>query len=191
MNPAWTPFERQLVQALAPERGSENLRRSLLQATGSRRSRKRRMILGLAASLLFTVSGFLITHQGHRASAEGWTQAALSDFLEVRPLDFVPAAAGRDCAEACRSWSAGAVGFPADLPKGLTGQPLRGGRACRIAGQRSVCYLLQDGRAVYVFDGAIQGMDTSRPPVAVARGFQAKAWNEGERGFILVEPPEK
>ena len=48
-----------------------------------------------------------------------------------------------------------------------------------------------DGRAVYVFDHLLKGLDADsiNRPLVVASGHRASAWNEDGRGYILIEPP--
>ncbi|MBI4912974.1 MAG: hypothetical protein HY823_09555 [Acidobacteria bacterium] len=95
------------------------------------------------------------------------------------------------CMERCRQWSIKAVGFSAPLPTRLADQPLKGGCACTVDSARAACYVLKDGRAVFVFDRPFKGLeaDSKMRPVILASGHQASAWNENGRGYILAEPP--
>ena len=135
-----------------------------------------------------------MAHWNHQDGAR-FAQAALQDFIQVQRMDFTMDASTQvsveQCMERCRQWSAQAVGFAAHLPKSLADQPLKGGNACTMPSCRSACFLLQDGRAVYVFEHTFKGLDvgSNKRPMIIASGYRARAWNEDGRGYVLIEPP--
>ena len=192
-----TRFDQQLAAALRPGPAPLDLRRSLLRATESRGPHRSWHALGIAATLMLLLGSGAWGWMAHRDRHEGerLTRAALQNYMEVKRMDFTVDDSAQDsaeqCMERCRRWSAKAVGFSAHLPKGLANQPLKGGSACSMASCRVACYYLKDGRAVYVFDRTLKGLDadSKKRPQILASGHQTSAWNEDGRGYILVEPP--
>jgi hypothetical protein len=192
-----TGFDQQLAKALRPGAAPEDLRLSLLRAAQSRRPRRTWHALGIAATLMFLLGSGAWGWMAHWNSHEGerFTQAVLQNYMEVQNMDFTMDASDQDsveqCMDRCKRWSTKAVGFAAHLPKGLANQPLKGGRACIMASCRAACFYLKDGRAVYVFDRTLRGLDANsiKRPLIVASGLRGTAWNEDGRGYILVEPP--
>jgi hypothetical protein len=116
-------------------------------------------------------------------------QEALEDYMKSHALAFQgepPCPEGED---ACACWSRETVGFEARMAQCLGPQGLDGGRVCRLRGVKTACYLLRGGRSLYVFPRPIPGAGASPGnAVAVAASFQASAWNEGDRGYVLVAP---
>lgn len=188
-----TRFDQQLTEALHPGPAPEDLRRSLLRAAASRGPSWSWHALGIAATLLLLLGSGAWGWLAHRDRHEGerFTRAALQNYVEVKRMDFVVDASTQDFAEQSSRWSAKAVGFSAPLPMELVAQSMKGGCACTMESCRVACYHLRDGRAVYVFDRNLKGLDadSKRRPLILASGHQASAWNEGGRGYILVEPP--
>jgi len=190
-------FDRQLAEALRPGPAPADLRRSLLRAAEGHRTRRNWHALGIAAGLMLLLGsgawGWMAYWRG--MEGERFTRAALQTFMEAQPMDFVvedsAQESAEECMERCRRWSAKAVGFSAHLPKGLAGQPLKGGCACKMGSSRAACFFLKDGRAVYVFNRTLRGVDADhkKAPLLLAAGHRARAWNEDGRGYILVEPP--
>ena len=192
-----TGFDQQLAKALRPGAAPEDLRRNLLRAAQGHGPRRTWYALGIAATLMFLLGSSAWGWMAHWNSHEGerFTHAVLQNYMEVQTMDFTVDDSTQDsveqCMERCRQWSTKAVGFSAQLPKGLADQPLKGGCACNIASSRVACYQLKDGRAIYVFDRSIKGLnaDSKNRPLILASGHRASAWNEDGRGYILVEPP--
>lgn len=191
-----TTFDQQITLALRPEAAPDGLREALLAAARTRKAARRGPQIWAAAGLmaLLGAGSFLWLRREGGAEGSRFAQAALRNHMEVQRLDFVatsgdPSSCLGQCH--CRAWSPGAVGFCAELPALLADQPLKGGRACRVAGRRVAFYLLQDGRAVYVFDRPFRDLAPAPnpAPMAVAGGLQARAWNEGNLGYVLVDSP--
>ena len=184
-------FERQLRAALRPTPAPADLQEALLR--GRRPVAGWRRWSGLAALLCLALLGgvvFIRQHSGGGRQGARLLQAALQHRLEPAGLEFIPVAAGDGSNSPqcqCRTWSQQALGFPAELPALLSEQDLKGGRACSMAGERAACYILLDGRTLYVLPRPIPGL--GHGPVARAGDLEARAWNEGERGYILVGPP--
>lgn len=192
-----TNFDQQLAEALRPGPAPGDLRRSLLRAAEGRGTRWRWHALGIAATLTLLLGSGAWGWMAHWNSHEGerFSRVALQTYMAVQNLDFIVDGSVKDsveqCMERCRRWSTKAVGFSAHLPKGLADQPLKGGTACTMASCRVACFYLKDGRAVYVFDRTLRGLDADsmKRPLILASGHRASAWNEDGRGYILVEPP--
>lgn len=190
-------FDRQLSLALQPTAAPEDLRRSLLNASKVQGMRRTWHALGIAAILMLLFGSGAwgwVVHWNHK-EGERYVRAALQDFIQVQRMDFTVDAAAQEsmeqCMERCRKWSSQAVGFPAHLPKSLADQPLKGGNACTMPSCRSACFMLQDGRGVYVFEHHLKGLDagSEKRPLIIASGYRATAWNENGRGYVLIEPP--
>jgi len=192
-----TRFDQQLAEALHLSSAPEDLRHSLLRAAESHGARRTWHALGIAATLMLLLGSGAWGWMAHwnRHEGERFSQAALQNYMGVQRLDFIVDGSAQDsveqCMERCKRWSIKAVGFEAHLPKGLADQPLKGGSACTMASCRVVCYYLHDGRAVYVFDRTLKGLDghSGKRPLILASGHRASAWNEDGRGYILVERP--
>ncbi len=117
-------------------------------------------------------------------------QAALENYRHVEGLDFQ----GRpsEAADCCSAWSRAKLGFDAPLPMGCAPEQLSGGRVCSVKERPVAHYRLKDGRAVYVFAGPLRGCSARPALLAKAPGLQAQGWNEGGRGYVVIEAvPEK
>jgi hypothetical protein len=190
-------FDHQLTKALHPGDAPEDLRLNLLKAAKTQGTHRTWHALGIAAVLMLLLGSGAWGWMAHWNQREGerFTRAALQDFIQVQRMDFTVDASAQEsmekCMERCRQWSAQAVGFSATLPKSLADQPLKGGNACTMPSCRSACFLLQDGRAVYVFEHTLKGLDvgSNKRPMIIASGYRARAWNEDGRGYVLIEPP--
>jgi hypothetical protein len=184
-------LEDALRQVLRYPRAPQDLVEALrAQARGRDRHARIRVRWALAAALLLLLGagwGWL----GLRGQLEGpsLVQAVLEDFMSASPLSFQgspPHSAGGDPS---RCWSRRCAGFEATLPRSCPVGEVRGGRICRLRGMRVACYLLQGGRSLYVFPVPIRGAGGAlERPLAVAAGFQASAWNEEGKGYVLVAP---
>ena len=190
-------FDQQLAKALRPGHAPEDLRLNLLKAAKNQGTHRTWYALGIAAALMLLIGSGAwgwMAHWNHQ-EGERYTRAALQDFIQVQRMDFTVDASAQEsmeqCMERCKQWSSQAVGFSAHLPKSLANQPLKGGNACTMPSCRSACFLLEDGRGVYVFEHSLRGLDTGseKRPLIIASGYRATAWNEGGRGYVLVEPP--
>ena len=190
-------FDQQLAKALRPGNPPEDLRLNLLRAAKNQGMRGTWYAMGIAAALMLLIGSGTwgwMAHWNHQ-EGERYTRAALQDFIQVQRMDFRVDASAQEsmeqCMERCKQWSSQAVGFSAHLPKSLADQPLKGGNACTMPSCRSACFLLEDGRGVYVFEHSLRGLDTGseKRPLIIASGYRATAWNEGGRGYVLVEPP--
>jgi hypothetical protein len=190
-------FDGQLAKALHPGVAPEDLRLNLLRVAKNQGTHRTWHALGIAAVLMLLLGSGAwgwMAHWNHQ-EGERFTRAALQDFIQVQRMDFTVDASAQEsmeqCMERCRQWSAQAVGFSAQLPKSLANQPLKGGNACTMPSCRSACFLLQDGRAVYVFQHTLRGLDadSKQRPLILASGHRGTAWNEDGRGYVLVEPP--
>lgn len=197
-SPKITSFDQQLVEALRPDPAPENMRRRLLQtAHGVDKQRKMHrtwQAFCVAATIMLllgsgTWAWFLNwnNHEGER-----FTRAAIRTYMEVQTMEFTvdDQEPVEKCMERCRQWSKKSVGFTAHLPKGFSEQTLIGGRACTMASCRAACYYFKDGRAVFVFDRTLRGLDpeSKKRPLILASGIRGTAWNEDGRGYILVQP---
>lgn len=188
-------LDEALRDALKPQPAPQDLRQRLL-AEARRQDAGRRFSLRpylAAAALLLTLGSGIYLGRGLR-SGPPVAAAALPDLLEatsrnyrtIQGLDF----AGRECTDkACGIWALQRVGFTAPLPACMEGAPMAGGRSCAVQGRPVAHYAFQDGRAVYVFSGPLEGCGGSPgQPHRVEGDFQARAWNEGGRGYVLLEP---
>ncbi len=179
-----------LGDLLAAPPAPPDLRAALLaearRQDGPRRRRAPRL-LAAAALLLFVGGGAALVLRPPAPEPAATARGALKNFMEIHGLEFQ----GRDvCADTCTQWSRGRLGFEAPLPSACAGEAMRGGRACEVGGRPVAHYLLQDGRALYVFRDPIPGCGIQPGrALAVAGGLQAKAWNERGRGYVLVEQP--
>lgn len=188
-----TRFDQQLKDALRPGAAPEDLRRSLLRAAKPRRSPWAWPALAMAALLMLLLGGGTWGWLSYSRGQEGarFAQAMIRRYAEGPRMDFTVDALAQNPAEQSRRWAATAVGFPAELPQCLANQTMSGGCACDMEACRAACYVLRDGRAVYIFERALRGLpsDPNRPRIIASNGHRALAWNEAGRGHILVEPP--
>jgi hypothetical protein len=187
------PLDEALREALAPGAAPMDLRGALLaearrQDGGLARSRSLRPWFAAAAALLILSGGAGLALRQRPAEPLRTARGALKNYLEVHGLEFQ----GREvCADTCGKWSRERLGFEAPLPRACAGQPMRGGRACEVDGRPVAHYILEDGRALYVFQQPLNGGDCQpERALAMAAGLQAKAWNEAGRGYVLLEPAE-
>lgn len=189
--PSPSDFDRQLREALRPGAAPDDLRRSLLRAAGKRNSRWKWPALGLAALLMLLLGGGTWGWMVRGQEGARLSRAAIQLYMEGPRMAFTAEASGPDSGEQGRRWSAQAIGFAAALPKCLEGQALKGGCVCDMEACRAVCYYLQDGRALYIFDRTLRGLpfDADQPRRIASEGHRAQAWNENGRGYVLVEPP--
>ena len=190
------PLDEALRQTLQACAAPADLREGLLaQARRLDRrgpSRWPRLVvrMGLAAAMVLVLGSGLAWLKGRTMPGGGaLAQAALADYLEPHRLSFQgtpPCPAGMD---ACCCWSRERLGFEAALPRSCATMAMNGGRACRLKGVAAACYCLEGGSTVYVFARPIPGAaPTQGKPFAVAANFQASAWNEGGRGYVMVLP---
>lgn len=185
-------LEPALTRAMAPEPAPELLRKALLQEARRRdaRTRRRSWLFAAAAAaaiLLVGGSGGFFLYSRSQGGAAHTAREALRNYMEVKSLEFQ----GQDsCPEACTAWSMAKLGFECPLPSACAESKVVGGRACKVGGLGVAHFLLEDGRALYVFRDPLKGgAAVPGAPLAVAGGFQAKAWNEQGRGYVLVEQP--
>lgn len=183
-------LEESLHRTLHPGPAPEDLRERLRREARKRDhpSASYRWIGVAALVLLGTGLGWSLLQPGP-ATGPKLAQAALSEFVQGHTLDF-QGAPSLPCPDpSCRMWSKATLGFEAPLPQEAAGCALQGGRACRVRGLRAACYLLKDGRSIFVFQKPIpQAGADPKAILAVAAGFQARAWNEGGVGLVMVEP---
>ncbi len=187
MNHSKPSFDDQLRQALAPAPAPAALRDAL---RASRPTAGRRAAPWLAAAATFLlVAGGLWFGQRPRLEpgpAREVAGQALSNFLSVHTLDFqgAPPGASTDCG----SWCLQRAGFSAPLPSCTVPAEVEGGRVCAVGRTPVGHYLLKGGRGLYVFAKPFEnGSARPSPPLAVAAGLQARAWNENGRGYVLIE----
>lgn len=185
-------LEDALRQALHAPAAPADLREGLLAAARSqdraRAARRTRhaVQVGLAAAMVLAlgVGGtWLKVRTGGGSAAVA--QEVLRDFMAVHALE-ADGASGPEGHElgAC---SMGCPGDGASLPNACAREDVRGRRGCRLKGMSATCYLLRDGRSLYVFPRPIQGAGTLQgQPLAVVANYQAKAWNEDGRGYVMV-----
>ena len=185
-----------LREALRGEKAPVDLRQRLLaearKRDGGRTSFTFRPLL-VAAAMLVTVGAGMYLGRGLRsgppvasAALPGLLQATSQNFRTIKGLDF----AGRDCTDkACGIWALHRVGFTAPIPACVNEAGMVGGRSCAVQGRKVAHYAFRDGRALYVFSGPLEGCGAT-PGVAQPVGGQlmARAWNEGGRGYVLLEP---
>jgi hypothetical protein len=163
--------------------------RSRDRVRGARRLR-RLLQAGLAAALILVLGGGGAWVKARtRMGSVAVAQATLADFMGTHDLAFVGTPPQTGAGDPCACWSRGRVGFEANLPRSCPHLEVSGGRECRVKGMLAACYLLRDGRSLYVFPGPIRGAGSVQgQPLAVAASYQAKAWNEDGRGYVLVMP---
>jgi hypothetical protein len=185
-------LEPALTRAMAPEPAPGQLRNVLLQEARRRdaRTHRRSWLFAAAATLALLLvggSGGFFLYSRSQGGAAQTAREALRNYMEVHSLEFQ----GRDsCPEACTAWSLAKLGFESPLPMACADSRVVGGRACKVGGLGVAHFLLEDGRALYVFRNPLKGgAAVPGAPLAVAGGFQAKAWNEQGRGYVLVEQP--
>ncbi|HJV23952.1 MAG TPA: hypothetical protein VJ570_14720 [Holophagaceae bacterium] len=184
-----------LREALRGERAPADLRQRLL-AEARKRDQGRafdfRPLL-VAAALLVTVGGGVYVGRGLRqgppvaaAALPELLNATSQNFRTVQGLDF----AGRDCTDkACGLWALHHVGFTAPIPACVGEAGMLGGRGCAVQGRKVAHYRFRDGRALYVFSGPLEGCGATPGASQQVEGrLQARAWNEGGRGYVLLEP---
>lgn len=184
-----------LREALRGEAAPVDLRKRLLTEARKRdegRNFSFRPLLVAAAMLLTVGSGVFLGRAMQSgppvaaAALPGLLQATSRNFRSVQGLDF----AGRDCADKARgTWALSKVGFTAPVPACVNEGGMAGGRSCAVEGRKVAHYAFLDGRALYVFSGPLEGCGTT-PGVAqpVEGHLMARAWNEGGRGYVLLEP---
>ena len=188
------PLEAALRTHFQPRPAPADLREGLLADARSRdrvrgaRRMRRLLQAGLAAALILTLGAGGAWVKGRASMGSvAVAQATLADFMGTHDLAFVgtPPHTGAGDPSAC--WSRGCVGFEANLPRSCPHLEVSAGRECRVKGVLAACYLLRDGRSLYVFPGPIRGAGSVQgQPLAVAASYQAKAWNEDGRGYVLV-----
>ncbi len=199
IQPLHTPFDDALRMALRPGPAPEELREGLMAAarTFDRTRRHRRIARHAIAALLLLGlggSGFTWLRARQLPSGAEASRAALTDFMGAHTLAFqgpaeVDSRPGKD---ACTQWSERHVGFAAPLPAACTMDEVVGGRPCTLLGRRVAHYLLTSDRALYVFPRPLSGCgETPMPTRAIAATFEAQAWNEQGRGYVMVGPRGK
>lgn len=188
-----TALDKQLHLALHPTAAPDDLRLSLLRVAKRQDSRWTWQTLGIAATLMILLGGGTWGWVVRWRSQEGerFSQAAIQNYMEVQRVDFKVDANLPNPDAQYSQWSSRTVGFSSTLPKCLTGQSLKGACACTMASCRAACYRLEDGRAIYVFERPLRGLegDSSKPQTILAANHRAQVWNEDGRGYVLVEPP--
>ena len=191
MTPDRLHLDDALQRTLAPSPAPEALRRGLLKEARRRDRRTSRILwTGLAAAVLAGLGLWRASAAGEPPSGPRLAQAALADVVRGGALDFKGTPPSPPpAADPCRRWSKAALGYEAPLPRAADDCPLMGGRVCKVLGMRGACYLLKDGRSLFVFPKPIPKAGPGPGEVlAVAAGFQARAWNEGDAGVVMVEP---
>lgn len=190
-------FEQALAGAMDPGRAPEGLRRELMAAAKRVDHRRRTWMAFAAGAVLMLVSGSVLALLLLRPPADSrMAREALTHFMTAKELDFRGApprpagsAPGPALEDPCACWSQRTLGYAAGLPEAMSGCAIQGGRACRVGGRPAACYLLEQGRGLYVFEQPFrQDAEAADRPLVVAAGFQARAWNEGGRGYVIVEP---
>ncbi len=188
-----TAFEKDLRLVLHPTTAPDDLRVSLLRAARRQDSPWSWRAIGLAATLLILLGGgswgWLVRWRS--LEAERISRAAIQSYMEVQRVDFKVDPTLPNPEEHYSQWSSRAVGFDSRLPVCLTGQSLKGVCACTMASCRAACYRLEDGRAIYVFERPLGGLedDSGKARTIFAANHRALAWNEGGHGYVLIEPP--
>ncbi len=184
-----------LREALRGEKASVDLRQRLLAEARKRdggRAFSFRPFLAAAAVLITVGTGVFLgrgLRQGPPVAAANLPellQATSQNFRTIKALDF----AGRDCTgKGCGTWALRRVGFTAPIPACLDEAGMAGGRSCAVQGRKVAHYAFLDGRALYVFSGPIEGCGgPPGSPRPVDGRLMARAWNEGGRGYVLLEP---
>lgn len=191
--PSPTALDKQLKLALHPTTAPDDLRLRLLRVARRQDSRWTWQTLGIAAVLMILLGGSTWGWMVNWRNKEGerFSQAAIQNYMEVKHVDFMVDATLPDTEAQYSQWSSRTAGFSCSLPKRLTGQVLKGACACTMASCRAVCYHLEDGRAVYIFERPLRGLggDFGKLRTILAANHRAQAWNEDGRGYVLVEPP--
>lgn len=187
MNLPKSTFDDQLRRSLAPAPAPAHLRASVLSARQPA-GRRAAPWLAAAAALLLAAGGAWFGQRPRLTPGPAREAAgqALSNFLSVHTLDFqgAPPAPAGDCG----SWCLKRTGFSAPLPSGTVPADVEGGRACAVGRTPVGHYLLKGGRGLYVFAQPFENCGAlPSPPLAVAAGLQARAWNENGRGYVLIE----
>ncbi|HJW32421.1 MAG TPA: hypothetical protein VJ505_03550 [Holophagaceae bacterium] len=184
-----------LREALRGEKAPMDLRQRLMTEARKRdqgRTFSFRPLL-VAATVLITVGAGVFLGRGLRqgppvaaAALPDLLQATSKNFRTIKGFDF----AGRDCTDkACGLWALHHVGFTAPVPACVSEAGMVGGRSCAVQGRKVAHYAFRDGRALYVFSGPLEGCGTAPGAAQHVEGqLQAKAWNEGGRGYVLLEP---
>ncbi|MFN8010399.1 MAG: hypothetical protein U0P81_03245 [Holophagaceae bacterium] len=187
MNPSHPSFDDQLRGVLAPAAAPGALRASVLAARQPL-GRRAAPWLAAAATLLLAAGGVWLGQRPRLSPGPARDVAgqALTNFLSVHTLDFqgAPPAAAGDCG----SWCLQRTGFSAPLPSCTAPSEVEGGRACAVGRTPVGHYLLKGGRGLYVFARPFENCGgLPSPPLAVAAGLQARAWNENGRGYVMIE----
>jgi len=185
--PPFPPFDDQLRSVLAPAAASARLRASVLAAKPPLLRRAAPWLAAAATLMLIAGGGWIGLHPRLAPGpAQEVAALALTNFLSVKGLDFqgAPPSGPGDCGR----WCERRAGFSAPLPSCTPESEVQGGRVCAVGRTPVGYYLLKGGRGLYVFARPFVGCGEQRSaPLAVAASYQARAWNENGRGYVLIE----
>lgn len=194
-NPTKT-WEEQLRDALQAGPAPLDLRSALLKEAG-RHTHKipwHNNLLLAAATLLITLSGFGLWRTFEVDPGPELARQAYARHIQDKDAAFQSiTCCGKEsctCAESCgcAAWSKTAVGFEAPLPNGLSETCVQGGRSCTLNNQTVALYLLEGNRTLYVFSKPIRKQKNNPEQVlSLNPTVQARIWNEGSRGYLLIE----
>ncbi len=186
-----TRLDEGLTDLLRPEAAPAALRQKLQrEARRQDHPRWRGWLLSAAALLLAVSTGVGLWHRFAAETPDQLARQALQNYSSVSRLDFqgAPPGEGQAC---CAHWSSHSVGFEAPLPSCVSSCRILGGRACRLNARPVAFYLLEAGKGVYVFESPLRGQ--GGPPgkeVRLPTFGLARVWNEGGRGYILLQQSE-
>jgi len=188
MNSPTANLEDALRGMLQAGTAPAELRRRLREEARRRDSRQLRTWMFMAAAcLLLMLSGLGLWRSEFLDPAPGLARQAFAEYTSVKRLDFTgePPAQGENC---CSRWSQRAVGYSAPLPSCIQSCCIQGGRACQLGRKPAAVYVLDANRAIYVFREPIRRQQGSPGRIVPLPNFgQARLWNEGGRGYLLLE----
>ncbi len=193
-NPTKT-WEDQVREALHPGPAPLDLREALTkEARSHTNSTWHSHLLLAAATLLLTLSAFGIWRGFGADPGPELARQAYARYLEDKDAPFqsisccgqAVCSCAQDCG--CAAWSKAAVGFEAPLPTGLSERCVQGGRSCELNRKTVAVYLLDEKRTLYVFPTPIRKQQkTPLKALPLDDQIQARIWNEGGRGYLMLE----
>lgn len=176
-----------IANALCPMSAPAALRAALLkEARRVDRPRRRMRHLALAAGFLIGAVGLgLLFLQAPDPGLELARQAAVNHTTVTR-MDF--RGAPPDGQAACGTWCQQKLGYQAPLPQGFSPCQVVGGRTCSLKSRPVAYYQLECGSGLYVFREPLKEWAKRHPTrFDLPHGYTARAWNEREHGYLLVE----
>lgn len=181
------PMDEGIANALCPMSAPAALREALLkEARRVDRPRRRLRHLALAAGFLLGAVGLGWLFTPTPDPGFEFAMQAVTHHTTVTRMDFK--GAPPDGPADCGSWAVPKLGYQAALPTEFRASQVAGGRACSLKSRPAAYYQMTCGSGLFVFKEPVKELENRCPcRFTLPNGFTARAWNEHERGYLLVE----